>query len=71
MKLHGLRRAVGRRVRVHTPEQSIEGVLVYASGTSVILEGAEIPQPVGTPAIPILGSVIVDRSRVSFYEVKP
>ena len=71
MRLRSLRQATGRRVRVHTRDRSVEGVLVYASRQSVVLEAAEVPQPIGQAAIPILGSVIVDRAQVSFYEVKP
>ena len=72
MRLRGLRSATGRRVRVHSQDRTVEGVLTYASRRSVILEAAEVPAdgPGGLP-VPIKGSVIVDRSQVTWYEVKP
>ena len=71
MKLHSLRQATGRRVRVHTQDRSVEGVLAYVSRRSIVLEGAEVPRAeVGQVPIPIVGSVIVARSQVTWYEIK-
>lgn len=69
MSLRSWRSAVGRVVRVHTPERSIEGVLVHASRSVLVLRGASVPQSMGTEATPIEGEVIIDRARIVFGQV--
>jgi len=60
---------VGRTVVIHTPEQTVEGVLTYASGALLILRGAVLPAAAGRDATPLDGEVVVERQRVVFGQV--
>lgn len=60
------RRFLGRTVRVHLPEKSIEGVLTHVSRQNLVLRGASLPQEMGQAEVTIDGEVIVERSRIVF-----
>lgn len=61
------RRYVGRKVRLHTAESSIEGVLVDASRELLVLRAAEIPSQDGP--VPVDGEAVVERISLVFGQV--
>ena len=59
---------IGRAVRIHTPDQSIEGVLTHAYRDVLILNAAQLLTE-GSKPIPLDGEVVLERSRISFGQV--
>lgn len=60
---------MGRTVRVHLPERTVEGVLTHVSPELLILRAAKLPQPVGTEDITLDGEVVIERARIQFGQI--
>lgn len=62
------RTAVRKRVVVNLADSAFSGVLWAKRGPLLVLRDAKLMHP-GSPAVPVDGEVVIERSRVQFVQV--